>query len=71
MQSKREKENRKNIWMPISVTVLLKEVSTFPMFAAILGYFEEGEDCHIWQELMRLRKVVFKTELEGKKIKIK
>lgn len=47
MQSKREKENRKNIWMPISVTVLLKEVSTFPMFAAILGYFEEGEDCHI------------------------
>lgn len=67
MQSKREKENRKNIWMPISFRVLLKEVSTFPMLDAILGYFEEGEDCHIRQELVRLRKLVFKTELEQKK----
>lgn len=67
---KGERETGETIWMPVSVLVLLKDIPNFPMLNIVLGYFEEGVDCPIRQELMRLRKLAFKTELEQKKQKI-
>lgn len=66
---KGERETGETIWMPFSVLVLLKDIPNFPMLNIVLGYFEEGVDCPIRQELMRLRKLAFKTELEQKKNK--
>lgn len=39
------------------------------MFNAVLGYCGEGGVCQIKQELMGLRKPLFKTRLEQKKFK--
>lgn len=64
---KGERETEETIWMPVSVLVLLKDIPNFPMLNIVLGYFEEGVDCFIRQELMGLRKLAFKTELEQKK----
>lgn len=62
---KGERETGETIWMPVSVLVLLKDIPNFPMLNIVLGYFEEGVDCPIRQEL-ELRKLAFKTELEQK-----
>lgn len=66
---KGERETEETIWMPVSVLVLLKDIPNFPMLNIVLGYFEEGVDCFIRQELMGLRKLAFKIELEQKKKK--